>query len=232
MRGRNSTLHRLDHDTRGCIQPGYSVVSSHLFIASGSEGGTAAVARSSKRKKDAPVRFVESALGKCRQRWPLDKIMTHTAYHILNGDVQSSYPCGFCGVSEIHQYTTDPAALSSCVAWLQTKTGELVSKSKKEGKRHAQVRCVHHGEQAFSLKIRAHVNQSNPSTSTLAQCPFCPEKPIPTVHWSYAGPNPENPMGLAAHLKKVHPQREVPPELKGKTSISDEERNLVLRAGK
>lgn len=150
----------------------------------------------------------------------------------MSGDVQSSFPCGVCGASDVHQYTLDPAAQNSCVAWLQSKSGELVSKSKKEGNQHAQVRCVQHGPQSFSLKVRAHMNQSSPSTNTLVVCPFCPERPIPVVHWSYPGPDPDKPMGMAAHLKKRHPMREVPPDLKSKITISLEERELVLRAGK
>jgi len=76
------------------------------------------------------------------------------------------------------------------------------------------------------------MNQSSPSTNTLVVCPFCPERPIPVVHWSYPGPDPDKPMGMAAHLKKRHPMREVPPDLKSKITISLEERELVLRAGK
>ncbi len=131
--------------------------------------------------------------------------MTHVAYHVLNGDATSTFPCGVYGAYETHQFTSDPSAVNACVAWLQTKTGDLVSKSKTGGNFTAEVRCVNAGPHSFPLKVKAHVNKVNPATNTLVQCPFCPVKPLPTVHWSYPGPNPMNPKGMAAHLKNKHP---------------------------
>ena len=205
---------------------------SVVFVAAGSEGGTAAIAGNSAKKKDSQSRQIRCAVEGCGQIWPEDKIMTHVAYHVLNGDVTSTFPCGVCGAYETHQFTSDPSAVNACVAWLQTKTGDLVSKSKTGGNFTAEVRCVNAGPHSFPLKVKAHVNKVNPATNTLVQCPFCPIKPLPTVHWSYPGPDPMNPKGMAAHLKNKHPLREIPTELKKQIEITKDEQELVIKAGK
>ena len=78
--------------------------------------------------------------------------MSHAAYHVLNRDVTSTFPCGVCGASETHQFTTDPSAVNTCVAWLQKKTVVLVSKSKTGGNFTAKVRCVNAGPFYFPSK--------------------------------------------------------------------------------
>jgi hypothetical protein len=61
-------------------------------------------------------------------------------------------------------------------------------------------------------------------------CPACPLKPVPTVHYTYAGGDASNPKGMVHHWRTKHPGLEFPSELV--PSITRSEQESVDRVGK
>ena len=94
------------------------------------------------------------------------------------------------------------------------------------------VHCKVAGQFTSSLKVAGHFNKGNPCTNTLLQCPACPEKPVPTFFWRYAGRDPSKPKGMLAHWRLKHPQLSMPEALKGQLNISSQEQEEVLKVGK
>ena len=94
------------------------------------------------------------------------------------------------------------------------------------------IRCKNFGEFTFSLAVAKHTCPSNPCTNHLEFCPACPREPVPTVHWTHPGGDEANPKGMAAHWAQHHPEKEMPAELKEKVTLSEKERNGIIKHGK
>jgi hypothetical protein len=94
------------------------------------------------------------------------------------------------------------------------------------------IRCKNFGDFTFSRAIAAHTNSSNPCTNTLEFCTACPLDPVPTVHFTYPGGDPENPKGMLHHWRTKHPGLELHAKLGAAITISDAERDGAMTIGK
>ena len=55
---------------------------------------------------------------------------------------------------------------------------------------------------------------------------------MPTVHYTLAGGDENNPKGMLHHWRTKHPTLEIPAELKAKVTLADKERKGILGVGK
>ena len=159
-------------------------------------------------------------------------MMTHIAYHQLTEpDKLPALSCGVCGAGECLQYTTE-ASTDSCVTCPDANRGG----------RFGQLSDVSHEDPTVGAKDlsgaqlrRIHVlardrgaHQQREPVHEYAGVLYR----VPTVHYTLAGGDENNPKGMLHHWRTKHPTLEIPAELKAKVTLADKERKGILGVGK
>ncbi len=145
--------------------------------------------------------------GVCGSSVSITKMRQHMGKHLLleRGKVKARLPCAFCG-GESAQRSTDMSQVAGCPVWLEGGQPRTY--------------CQLYGGQVpkWSMGPAKKVKPTNPCTNVPLECPTCPRRPTPVVHWK---------LNMKTHYELAHRGVPIPPALVAEMKTTDEELTLV-----